>query len=305
MTTRKAPYTHADGSNCWTKDCSRRNKKNNTNVITTKVDAIKDVLEEKPYPDGTVPSQYGQLPKFAELETLLDKYGAEFSENLNGYKFPQGEFISQFYYPTRGYTFGAFPAGQSRWTGYVPSKFGSLQKTIDALKILPKDGLSVFNVSNKLTPQLKSVIESECIRQGETFESRGQELYAGWLKAKRFAEQGRPFTKEFYLELAGTIEPNNHGRLRTTPVTFANGGYAVPHTQVERGVDNLIRFWPGSEATDDEKRYWLKESLINHGFEDGNGRLGWVLQQVLFKTWNNPQPLIDFGFNSNNFIAKA
>lgn len=24
MTTRKAPYNHADGSNCWTKDCSRR-----------------------------------------------------------------------------------------------------------------------------------------------------------------------------------------------------------------------------------------------------------------------------------------
>ncbi len=28
MTTRKAPYSHTDGSNCWTKDCSRGHRKN-------------------------------------------------------------------------------------------------------------------------------------------------------------------------------------------------------------------------------------------------------------------------------------
>ncbi len=40
----KAPYNHADGSNCWTKDCSRRGTTNSSPVNINWVQELKDSL---------------------------------------------------------------------------------------------------------------------------------------------------------------------------------------------------------------------------------------------------------------------
>jgi len=146
-----------------------------------------------------------------------------------------------------------------------------------------------------LPQDLIDAIEYECERQ-HVDEARRGYLRAGWERARAAAEAGEVPTLELLNEVAGLIEPDNHGEVRRTPVVFDNGGYAVPAAQVAAAVDQAVRFWPGVGASEEDKAYWLKQWLIIHCRVDGNGREAWVLQQWLFNTWDSPEPLIDFGF---------
>lgn len=149
--------------------------------------------------------------------------------------------------------------------------------------------------NDAIAPALAEAIEYERLRQ-HTDEARRWYLLAGWERAKAAAEAGEALTLELLLELAGLVEPDNHGRLRTTPVVFDNGGYASPPGQVEAGVSQLIRFWPGQDASDEERNHWVREFLIVHPFTDGNGRAAWVLLQWLMNAWGEPMRLPYFDF---------
>lgn len=152
---------------------------------------------------------------------------------------------------------------------------------------------------------LQQTIETECIRQEETYDSRGTELYRGWLLAKSFSDKNIPLNEKRLLEIAKIVEPDNKGKLRQTPVTFRNGGYSVPAQNVPRNISTLVNNWPEPESPVDYKLYWLKEFLVTHPFVDGNGRTAWVLQQWLFNSWEKPSPLHDFNFGGKNFIAQS
>lgn len=140
---------------------------------------------------------------------------------------------------------------------------------------------------NDATDLLIDTIEFECVKQ-EVDESRRGFLFDGWNYARECAARGEDLTLETYLEIARRVEPDNHGRLRQTPVTFANGGYAVPADAVLSATEQAIRFWPGVDAEQDEIEFWTKEFLIVHGLVDGNGRSTWVLYQWLNNAWDAP-----------------
>lgn len=137
----------------------------------------------------------------------------------------------------------------------------------------------------------------ECDRQHVGVE-RHQPLLESWALARAYCEAGEKLTVERLCNLAGIGEPDNQGRLRATPVTFMNGGSSATPAQVEPLVTSLINdHWEEAFAEKDGlARQWLREFLWIHPFSDGNGRLGWVLQQWLFETWDAPEVLIDFGW---------
>lgn len=89
--------------------------------------------------------------------------------------------------------------------------------------------------------------------------------------------------------LGGIVEPDNHGRFRTSPVTFRDGGTAARSNEIERLLDTL--FMHGDTLTVEE---WTKQFLWIHPFVDGNGRTAFVLYNVLNGTLDHPEPLPEF-----------
>jgi len=81
------------------------------------------------------------------------------------------------------------------------------------------------------------------------------------------------------LMLGKMIEPEK-GRIRTVPVTFANGGSAAPADTV---ADALVRL---CDAVDEEMTaYWFCEAFLKiHPFLDGNGRTAFLLYNLV--EWN-------------------
>lgn len=142
---------------------------------------------------------------------------------------------------------------------------------------------------------LMEAIEYECVRQ-HVDETRRPMLLAGWEFARAEAEADRGLTMASLMRLAVLVEPSNGGKPRSTPVTFAGGGYAAPPEVLATALSALVEAWPTPEDDRSYKAAWLKEFLVVHPLSDGNGRSAWVLQQWLFNTWAAPTRLIDFNF---------
>lgn len=100
-----------------------------------------------------------------------------------------------------------------------------------------------------------------------------------------FLEEG----VEAILMLAGQVEPDNGGRMRTTPVTFLQGGTAAPAQQVPSTLNSLVEH--AEHYTTEE---WMKEFLWIHPFTDGNGRTAWVIWNIFNGTMDNPTTLPKF-----------
>lgn len=142
--------------------------------------------------------------------------------------------------------------------------------------------------------QIAQVAASECVRQHvglnrlvTLLDAYRQVVSMDVDSMSAFFQEKNP--ERFIRWLAGEVEPDNQGRFRTTPVTFANGGTAAPASEVPRLVAQLCAI--GDSLTADE---WTKEFLWIHPFSDGNGRTGWILYNILSGTMDNPVPLPKF-----------
>lgn len=151
------------------------------------------------------------------------------------------------------------------------------------------------NWRKDIPPDLAEAIEYECVRQHVDYSRRGY-LLEGWERGRETLGAGQPLTLELLLEIAFLVEPDNGGKLRQTPVTFAQGGFAVAADVVPAGVAQLIRFWPSPDDSDEDKLYWIRESLVVHFLKDGNGRLNFVLFNALMNSWDKPMRLPYFEF---------
>lgn len=100
---------------------------------------------------------------------------------------------------------------------------------------------------------------------------------------------GSALNKHWLWAVAEMIEPRNtYGRYRKTPVTFTNGGGSCHHSLIGAQIDGWSKnkHWPVDAR--------VKELGWIHPFEDGNGRLMWIVRTRLTDTWVSPEPLPDY-----------
>lgn len=136
--------------------------------------------------------------------------------------------------------------------------------------------------------RIANIAVMECERQHVGLE-RLHTLLKGYEYAMKHEGE---ITYDFLMTLAGIVEPDNHGRTRVTPVTFAQGvSSAANHSEVERLLDNLLNY--GDEMP---LMKWVKQFLWIHPFNDGNGRVAWILLNMRKDTMQHPVPLPDFKF---------
>jgi len=103
-------------------------------------------------------------------------------------------------------------------------------------------------------------------------------LSSFWLK------KNSAFYVDDILTLGALVKPGlNYKGFRTTPVTFANLNPAIHHELVENSMNNLIS---AQDILTPEEFY--KEFELIHPFEDGNGRVGAILYNILNKSIDDP-----------------
>jgi len=88
--------------------------------------------------------------------------------------------------------------------------------------------------------------------------------------------------------LGSMVEPVKARKFRITPVTFRNGGSSAPHDMIYELLEHRI------EERDLTVEEFIKEFLWIHPFEDGNGRVAWILQNWLNKTMDRPDTLKEY-----------
>jgi len=79
---------------------------------------------------------------------------------------------------------------------------------------------------------------------------------------------------------------------RCTPVTFSNGTVIGADT-ITTSMQRLVEHVP-TTGDYDVVIEWIRAFLKIHPFEDGNGRIAFILQNWLLSSWNAPQPLHRF-----------
>jgi hypothetical protein len=91
-------------------------------------------------------------------------------------------------------------------------------------------------------------------------------------------------TLEFILNLGEMIKPklNNKG-IRTTPVIFKNLTRGLAPQLIQRALENLIE-----HQKEFSPEGFYKEFELIHPFEDGNGRVGAILYNMLNDSMNDP-----------------
>lgn len=87
----------------------------------------------------------------------------------------------------------------------------------------------------------------------------------------------------FIKRLGAIVKPQNEKGFRQTPVVFANGDSGISHNQIERVLKLLISAINGLTADE----FYIEFEKI-HPFEDGNGRVGAILWNLLS---NNADPV--------------
>lgn len=116
------------------------------------------------------------------------------------------------------------------------------------------------------------------------------------------ADHGQPFELDF-LEREGfafRIEPKNRGMYRRTPVFFADLSTAMAPSlipsQMTKWWDRIEWLWVNCEGGlhRDDVDEMIREFLVTHPFQDGNGRIAWLLRVWLLNQWDDPEPLPNY-----------
>lgn len=148
----------------------------------------------------------------------------------------------------------------------------------------------------------------ECVRQKVGLREVGYLLNAyDWLADKNttwgmFFSGPMPLDISDFDILGATVEPQKNRRgFRNTPVTFQNGGSSCHPQRIREKMTDLVNLI--NNGRDDYKehpetfaRRVTAEFLWIHPFNDGNGRVGFMLWNYLMETLDNPVALPDFNW---------
>ncbi len=147
-----------------------------------------------------------------------------------------------------------------------------------------------------------TAIQVECDRQKVGID-RVMMLADAYMDAMRVAQTGwMPLPSDLLgrERLAYRIEPKNRGSYRFTPVFFDDLSTGLAPGLIERAMDNLWRDlaeeWRESlgRIEKSEVDRIIREFLVIHPFQEGNGRIAWLLRVWLLNQWDDPEPLPDY-----------
>lgn len=154
--------------------------------------------------------------------------------------------------------------------------------------------------AEKTLTRIVKMATRECVRQGATCLSDVTHLLGGYEeitldyldkngKDGNYKEKILPF---FIYSLGMFVEPAKNAKgVRKTPVTFKNAQSGLPADQIIPALEALIQ--NGSHLTTHQ---WIHEFLLIHPFEDGNGRVAWLLQNAFDQTLDYPNKLEKHNF---------
>lgn len=139
--------------------------------------------------------------------------------------------------------------------------------------------------------RVRAAIAYECDRQ-HVGEDRRNFLYSAYVLASELYEDGIQVPSlEDALHLAGMLEPDSGGKIRRTPVTFADGGGSTSPDALPNAVKQLFNSVEDFTSSEEDVRYWVKEFLYCHPLTDGNGRLAFVLYNWIRGSLEDPVQL--------------
>lgn len=143
--------------------------------------------------------------------------------------------------------------------------------------------------------RIMTVVAGEAARQ-QTDINGCLQLLQAYKFGYRYREDS--INANYIYSLATIIDPvNEYGQYRRTPVTFANGGFAVDWDLIPTAMDQwfgMVNDPPDylvSLGGDKLREYQVAEFLRIHPFRDGNGRIAWILRTRFYDNWESPDPL--------------
>lgn len=135
---------------------------------------------------------------------------------------------------------------------------------------------------------------AECVRQQADTITDVRNLLNAYQYAITVRDNGIQVNETTFRTLGGLVEPvKNATGFRVTPVTFQNGGSSAPASEITR---LMIGLRDGIKATEYQRNeteinHLTREFLWIHPFQDGNGRLGWILYNFLRGSLDEPVAL--------------
>lgn len=143
---------------------------------------------------------------------------------------------------------------------------------------------------------------AECRRQQVGVQELGQLLIA-WEQARYLARAGYGPNESYLQDLAAVIEHRNKRGYRRVPVTFANGGTSSNPANIQSSM------WSWADAIDSLRKTpdgllpedvsaLVRHLLWVHPWEDGNGRVAWIVFNWLKGNLirGTAEPLPDFNW---------
>lgn len=140
-----------------------------------------------------------------------------------------------------------------------------------------------------LGPGALRKVANECVKQNV-----GPDAMADTISAIDyvFEHKEQPLTMNLIQRLGSLVDANNHD-FRHTPVVFKDLGTAAKHAEIPRKLEqwclfvNAARIEFGYRFLYMDARVYIREFLWIHPFKDGNGRVAFILHNLLTGTFHN------------------